>query len=157
MTAAPAASHSVAVATSSSRVSGREGSVAWSASAPVGATVMSVLAAMARRLPSGPQAALIPGWRLPPGRLSRGEGQVLPGEGQRLGQVGQAGLAVPRPVGVHPDHHRAPVPRRGQPGEQLRARLAPPPGHPRLLPQRPRRPPPPPPPPPLGPAPPPPP
>src|SRR5260370_8062746 len=110
MTAAPAASHSVAVATSSSRVSGRAGTVALSASAPVGATVMSVLAAMARRLPSGPQAALIPGWRLPPGRLSRGEGQVLPGEGQRLGQVGQAGPPGPRPVGVPPHPHPPPGP-----------------------------------------------
>src|SRR3984893_16145455 len=125
MTAAPAASHSLAVTTSSSRVTGRAGTFALSASAPVGATVMSVLAAMARRLPSGPRAALILGWRLSPGRLPGGEGQVLPGEGQRLGQVGQAGLAVRRLVGVHLDDHRAAVPGRGQQGEQFGARLAP--------------------------------
>src|SRR5580704_12481753 len=109
MTAAPAASHSLAVATSSSMVTGRAGTAALSASAPVGATVMSVLAAMARRLPSGPRTALIPGWRLSPGGLPGRQRQVLAGEGQRLGQVGHAGLAVRRPVGVHLDHHRAPV------------------------------------------------
>src|ERR1700722_7793248 len=102
MTAAPAASHSLAVATSSSRVIGRAGTCALSVSAPVGATVMSVLAAMARRLPPGPRAALILGWRLSPGRLAGGEGQVLPGEGQRLGQVGQAGLPGLRPLCVVP-------------------------------------------------------
>src|SRR5260370_11309017 len=127
MTAAPAASHSLAVTTSSSRVTGRAGTFALSASAPVGATVMSVLAAMARRLPSGPRAALILSWRLPPGGLPGRQRQVLAGEGQRLGQVGQAGLAVRRPVGVHLDHHPAPVPRRRQQGEQLRAPPAPPP------------------------------
>src|SRR5580692_7369920 len=137
MTAAPAASHSLAVATSSSRVTGRPGTFALSASAPVGATVMSVLAAMARRLPSGPRAALIPGWRLPSRGLPGRQRKVLAGEGQRLGQVGQAGLAVRRLVGVHLDHHRALVPGRGQQGEQLGARLAAAPGHQVLVRERP--------------------
>src|SRR6202046_2001751 len=120
MTAAPAASHSLAVARSSSRVTGRAGTVALSASAPVGATVMSVLA-MARTLPPGPRAALLLGGGLPPGGLPGRQRQVLAGEGQRLGQVGQAGLAVRGPVGVHLDHDRAPVPCRGQQAEQFGA------------------------------------
>src|SRR5580658_5964844 len=96
MTAAPAASHSLAVPTSSSRVTGSAGTAALSASAPVGATVMSVLAAMGKTLPAG--------------GLAGPERQVLPGEGQRLRQVGLAGLPVRRPVGVHLDYHRARVP-----------------------------------------------
>src|SRR6476659_10103970 len=52
-TAAPAASHSLAVTTSSARVTGRAGTAALSASAPVGATVIRVLllAAMAGPYP----------------------------------------------------------------------------------------------------------
>src|SRR5579859_1508707 len=138
-TAAPAASHSLAVATSSSRVTGRAGTCALSASAPVGATVMSVLAAMARRLPAGPRAALILDWRLSAGGLPRRQRQVLAGEGQRLGQIGQAGLAIRRPVGVHLDHHRAAVPGRGQQAEQFGARLGTAPGHQVLVGERPGR------------------
>src|SRR5215831_8645153 len=42
ITAAPASRHSLAVVTSSSRVTGRAGTAAFSDSAPVGATVMRV-------------------------------------------------------------------------------------------------------------------
>src|ERR1700730_774032 len=95
MTAAPAASHSLAVTTSSFRVTGRAGTLDLSASAPVGATVISVvvLPAMARTLPAR--------------RLTRRQGQVLAGEGQRLGQVRLPVLPGQRPVGFHLDHHHA--------------------------------------------------
>src|ERR1700733_10360425 len=49
----PAASHSLAVTTSSARVTGRAGAAALSASAPVGATVIRVL------LPAGDTAMVM--------------------------------------------------------------------------------------------------
>src|ERR1700730_6212614 len=116
-TAAPAASHSLAVTTSSFRVTGRAGAADLSASAPVGATVMrvaGVLPAMARRLPAAGPA--------------RGEGQVLPGEGQRLGQVGQPVLPGRRLVRVHLDYHHAVKAGGREEGEQFGAGLAAAPG-----------------------------
>src|SRR5215472_13374847 len=102
MTAAPAASHSLAVSTSSARVTGRAGTADLSASAPVGATVIRVLLpAMARTLPLA------------------GLGQVLAGEGQRLGQVRHPLLPGRRAVGLHLDDHRAGIPGRREQGEQL--------------------------------------
>src|SRR5579862_1881439 len=110
MTAAPAASHSLAVSTSSFSVTGSAGTADLPASAPVGATVIRVLlAAMAARLPLG--------------RLARGEGQVGAGEGERLGQVRLPVLLGRRAVGLDLGHHHALVPGRGQQAEQFGARL----------------------------------
>src|SRR5271169_4523570 len=125
MTAAPAASHSLAVTTSSFRVTGSAGAADLSASAPVGATVIRVvvLPAMARTLPSRP--------------LARRQGQVLPGEGQRLGQVRDPVLARRRPVGLHLDYHHALVPGRAEQSEEPGAGLAPAAGHQVLVRHRP--------------------
>src|SRR6266700_641539 len=102
MTAAPAASHSLAVTTSSPRVTGRAGAADLSASAPVGATVIRVV------LP--PAVVLLPamGRTLPRAGLARRHGQVLPDERQRLGQVRHPVLPRRRPAGLHLDR----VPRR---------------------------------------------
>src|SRR5581483_5833912 len=98
MTAAPAASHSLAATASSSNVTGRAGAAALLASAPVGATVIRVLV-MSRTLPR-------PGRPLSPSGARR-HAQVLAGEGQRLGQIGDPVLPGGRPVGLHLDHYRA--------------------------------------------------
>src|SRR5690242_17846947 len=108
MTAAPAASHSLAATTSSVSVTGRAGAAALLASAPVGATVIRVLVMKRTLSPAGP----------------RRHGQVLAGEGQRLGQVGDPVLPRGRAVGLHLDHHRAGVPGPREQAEQLAAGLA---------------------------------
>src|SRR5690348_11408214 len=95
MTAAPAASHSLAATTSSVSVTGRAGAAALLASAPVGATVIRVLV-MIRTLPLAGRALSPAG--------PRRHGQVLAGEGQRLGQVGDPVLPRGRAVGLHLDH-----------------------------------------------------
>src|SRR6266567_6778907 len=127
MTAAPAASHSLAVTTSSPRVTGRAGAADLSASAPVGATVIRVvlLAAMARTLPRA--------------GLARRHGQMLPGERQRPGQVRHPVLPRRRPAGLHLDHHRAAVPGRDELAEQLGAGLPAAAGHQVLVGYRPGR------------------
>src|SRR5271165_3475212 len=117
MTAAPAASHSLAVTTSSFSVTGRAGTADLSASAPVGATVISVvvLPAMTGTLPSR--------------GLACRQGQVLAGEGQRLGQVRLPVLPRRCPVGLHLDHYHALVPGPGELPEEACAGLAPAAGH----------------------------
>src|SRR3989442_4530534 len=112
MTAAPAAWHSLAVTTSSLTVTGRPGTADLSASAPVGATVIRVvvLPAMKGTLPSA--------------GLTRGHGQVLAGERQRLRQVRDPVPPGRRPVGLHLDHHHAVIPGRSEQAEQLGAGLA---------------------------------
>src|SRR6202034_4353643 len=125
MTAAPAASHSLAVVTSSSRVTGSAGTTALSASAPVGATVIRV-PAMAARLPS-PGSAYAPPiypspdlrWRGP----ARGQRQVLPGERQRLRQVRDAAGPRRDAVGLDLDHDRAVVSGRDEAAEEFGAWL----------------------------------
>src|SRR6185312_13305966 len=119
MTAAPAASHSLAVTTSSARVTGRAGVTALSASAPVGATVIRVL------LPAGDTAMVRDptfSWPGLAGTAGR-DGQVLPGESQRLGQVRHPVLPGQCAVGLHLDDHGTGVPGGREQAEQLAARL----------------------------------
>src|SRR5215831_4395967 len=97
MTAAPASWHSFAVVTSSSRVTGRAGTAALSASAPVGATVISV----ADELLVMTRACLLTGAHVHPVTLV----EVAAGEVERLGQVGETGLAGRGPACVHLEHH----------------------------------------------------
>src|SRR5262249_47698567 len=115
-TAAPAAWHSFAVVTSSSSVTGSAGTAVLSASAPVGATVIRVAESLvmtrACLLPPGrvhmdaPGAAGLAGIR--PGRA-----EVAAGEGERLGQGGEPGVARGGPAGGGFKHHggRGGVPR----------------------------------------------
>src|SRR6266568_4803744 len=117
MTAAPAASPSLAVTTSSFSVTGRAGTADLLASAPVGATVIRVFALPAME------------GTVPPAGPARRHGQVPPGEGQRLGQVRDPLLPRGRPVGLHLDHHRAGIAGRREQSEQLGAGLASAAGH----------------------------
>src|SRR5260370_42710593 len=104
-TAAPAAWHSFAVVTSSSRVTGSAGTAVLSASAPVGATVIKV--AWLGDLLVMTRACL-----LPPGRVQLGLGEVAAGEGgrpgpggpPRVGRCGRGGgdLEGPQGRGTHP-------------------------------------------------------
>src|SRR5260370_36526988 len=97
MTAAPAASHSLAVTTSSFRVTGSAGTADLSASAPAGPTVIRVSRPLlfAPALPApAPRAPVLPAPVLPAmprtlpwRRLPPGHGQVLPRHGQRSRQL----------------------------------------------------------------------
>src|SRR6266536_4714283 len=119
MTAAPAASHSLAVTSNSARVTGRAGAAALSASAPVGATVIRVAAMIMDTTFSWPGLA---------GTAGR-DGQVLPGESQRLGQVRHPVLPGRRAVGLHLDDHGTGIPGGREQAEQFAAGLPAAAGH----------------------------
>src|SRR5215469_16952056 len=115
-TAAPAAWHSFAVVTSSPSVTGSAGTAVLSASAPVGATVIRVACA-------GESLVMTRACLLSPGRVHMdaagpgavgaaglagirlGRAEVAAGEGERLGQVGEPGVARCGPAGVDFKHH----------------------------------------------------
>src|SRR5262252_5903423 len=158
-TAAPAAWHSFAVVTSSSRVTGSAGTADFSDSAPVGATVIRVAAVgglllMIRACLPCP-GRVHPGWLSVRFRCSRwarassrrpglgvlcgarrGRGQVAPGEVERLGQVGEPCLAGGGPAGVDLEHDHARVAVRTELLQYRPARLGATPGHQMLVPVR---------------------
>src|SRR5262249_43886189 len=139
-TAAPAAWHSFAVVTSSSRVTGSAGTADFSDSAPVGATVIRVAAPDGLLLMI--RACLLSPARVHPGtntsrfpavgrawRRRHAGGRdwvpagVAAGEGGRLGEVTDPGLPGDGPAGVDLEHHDAGVAVRGELLQQRRARL----------------------------------